>query len=79
MVKGSSEKLSKANQTVSIGLERLQCRLQDPKMAKHLNPKNTTKNLSIIDTTKPTSWDCFGDPNNPTCGKKFTQTKPFIF
>jgi len=35
MVKGSSERLSKANQTVTIGLERLQCRLQDSKYAKN--------------------------------------------
>jgi len=35
MVKGSSEELSRANHTVAIGLERLQCYLQDPENTKN--------------------------------------------
>jgi len=33
----------------------------------------------LIDTTKPTSWECFGDPSKPTCGEKFTQIELLFF
>jgi len=81
LVKSSSERLSKTNQAVSIGLERLQYRLQDPNNAK--NPQNLALwpqeyYHKLIDTTKPTSWECFVNPNDPTSGRKFTQTKSII-
>jgi len=87
MFKGSSERFPKASHPVTIKLERLQCRLQDSENAE--KGKNLSlwpqeyyqipKYQKLIDTIKPTSWECFGDPNDPTCGKKFTQAKRYFF
>jgi len=55
------KRLSKTNQTVAIGLTRLQCRLQDPRNGSKLGSLTS----KILPQTYP---ECFGDPNDPTCG-----------
>ena len=79
MVKGLSERLSKANQTAATGLERLQWSLQDPKNGQNLALWSQKYYQKLIDTTKLTSWERFVNTNGPTSGEKFTPTKPFIF